>query len=106
MSRWFKEFYPSITEKILKNGITFAKTFISITDLGLTIIKHCRRSLLFSKEEVWKKNSSASCFDVTMGSYDGAKIYELVSVYILSHLETIVNNNEMGLYRDDGFLSL
>ena len=41
-----------------------------------------------------------------MGSYDGAKIYELVSVYILSHLETIVNNNEMGLYRDDGFLSL
>ena len=44
-----KEFYPSITEDILENAITFAKTFISITDSDLRIIKHCRRSLLFSK---------------------------------------------------------
>ena len=43
------EFYPSITEDILANVITFAKTFFSRTDPDLRIIKHCRRSLLFSK---------------------------------------------------------
>ena len=58
--------------------------------------------LLFSKEEVWKKKSTTSCFDVTMGSYDGAEICELIGVYILSHLETIINKNKMRLYRGDG----
>ena len=41
-----------------------------------------------------------------MGSYAGAKACELVGVYILSHLETIIRKNEMGLYRDDGYLIL
>ena len=62
--------------------------------------------LLFSKEEVWKKKSTTSCFDVTMGSYDGAEICELIGVYILSHLETIINKNKMRLYSDDGLLIL
>ena len=101
-----KEFYPSITEEILENVITFAKTFISITDLDLRIIKHFSRSLLFSKEEIWKKKSTTSCFDVTMGSYDGAETCKLVGVYILSRIETIIRKNEMGLYLDDGFLIL
>ena len=39
-----------------------------------------------------------------MGSYDGLELCELVGVYILPHLETIINKNEMGLYRDDGLL--
>ena len=89
-----KNFYPSITEDILENTITFAKTFISTTDLYLRITKHCRRSSLFSKEEVWKKKSTTSCFDITIESYYGAKICELVGVYILSHLETIISKNK------------
>ena len=88
-----KEFYPSATEDILENTITFAKTFISKTDPDLRIIKHCRRSLLFGKEEVWKKKSITRCYDVTIGSYDGAKISEFFGVYILSHLEAITNKN-------------
>ena len=39
-----------------------------------------------------------------MGSYDGLELCKLVGVYILPHLETIINKNEMGLYRDDGLL--
>ena len=101
-----KEFYPSVTEDILENAITFAKTFISVTDPDLRIIKHCRRSLLFSKEEVWKIKSTRSCFDGTMGSYDGVEICELVGVNILSHLETILNKNEMGFYHSDGLIIL
>ena len=41
-----------------------------------------------------------------MGSYDGAEICELIGVYILSHLETIINKNKMRLYRVDGLLIL
>ena len=61
-------------------------------DPDLRIVKRCRRSLLFSKEEVWRKKSTRSSFDVNMGSYDSA--------------ETIINKNEMGLYRDDESLIL
>ena len=93
-----KEFYPSITEDIVENAITFAETFISITDPDLRIVKYCMRSMLFSTEEVWKKKSRANCFDVTMGSYVVSEICRLVGVYIL-HLETIINKNEMGFYR-------
>ena len=101
-----KEFYPSVTEEILQNTITFSKGFISIIDPDLRIIKHCSRSLLFSKEEVWNKNSTAIFFDVTMGSYDGAEICKLVGVYILPHRETIIKKKEMELYRDNGLLIL
>ena len=101
-----KGFYPSITEDILENAITFAKTFISITDPDLRTIKHCRRSVLFSKEEFRKKTSTTSCFDVTTGNYDGAEISELADVYILSHPEAIINKNEMGLFHYDGLLIL
>ena len=41
-----------------------------------------------------------------MRNYDGSKICELVGVSILSHLETIINKNEMRLYHDDGLLFL
>ena len=41
-----------------------------------------------------------------MGSYDGAKICELVGIYILSRLSNIIDKNDCGLYRDDGLLVL
>ena len=41
-----------------------------------------------------------------MGSYDGAEICELVGIYILSSLTTIIHKTDIGLYRDDGLLVL
>ena len=41
-----------------------------------------------------------------MGSSDGAEIYELVGIYILSCLSTIIDKKVCGLYRDDGLLVL
>ena len=101
-----KEFYPSITEEIFQNAITFSKGFISIIDPDLKIIKHCSRSLLFSKEEVWNKKPTAIFFDITMGNYDCAEVCKLVGIYILPHRETMIKKNEMGLYRDNGLLIL
>ena len=41
-----------------------------------------------------------------MGSYDGAEICELVGIYILSRLATIIDKKDCGIYRDDGLLVL
>ena len=56
--------------------------------------------------EAWKKKSTDSCFDVTMGSYDGAEICELVGISILKSLEDKIDKQDIGLYRDDGLMIL
>ena len=43
-----------------------------------------RTSFPFCHNETWKKKSTGSCVDVTMGGFDGAEICELVGVYIFS----------------------
>lgn len=50
-----------------------------------------------------KENES---FDVTMGSYDGAEVCELVGLFILSKLTNVAGMDSIGLYRDDGLAVL
>ena len=97
-----KRFYPSITEKLLNNAITFAENYIPISKEDIRIIKHCRKSLLFYRKEAWKKKDTDTTFNVTMGSYDGAELCEIIGIYIQSLLINILSNDNMGLYRDDG----
>ena len=80
-------------------AILFAKTNISNGDIQ--IIKHSRKSLLFHNTGAWKKKSK-SCFDV--GNHDGAEVCELVGISIFSHLTKLINQNDAGLYRDDGLI--
>ena len=101
-----KDFYPSITEKILDNAIELAKESTTISDDNIRIIKHCRKSLLFEKDTAWVKKGTAGNFDVTMGSYDGAEVCELVGIYILSALGQRIDKKDTGLYRDDGLIIL
>ena len=62
---------------------------------------HCRKSVLFGDQSTWTKKNGSS-FDVTMGSYDGTEIYELVGLYLLHKLNKTIKNQHLGLYRDDG----
>ena len=50
----------------------------------------------------WQKSQQTDNFDVTMGSFDGAETCELIGTYILNKTQNILNNNDIGLYRDDG----
>ena len=100
------EFYPSISEEILDNAILFAQQYIHIPEKDLRIIKHCRKSLLYNNNEPWKKKNTGNCFDVTMGSFDGAKICELVGIHILSLLSNKLDKQSTGLYRDNGLVLL
>ena len=99
------DFYPSISEKLLLDALEFAKLFTDIEPEKIEIILHCRKSLLFNNENTWIKKSE-SMFDVTMGSYDGAETCELVGLYLLNLLKEHINNENIGLYRDDGLAIL
>ena len=96
------DFYPSISENLLDQALSWASNLASISNEDISIIKHARKSLLFSNGKPWTKNNSSNLFDVTMGSYDGAEICELVGLFILKQLGKTFGNKNIGLYRDDG----
>ena len=40
-------------------------------------------------------------FDVVMGSYDGAELWEFIGIYIQSFLVRVLEKDQMGLYQGD-----
>ena len=63
---------------------------------------HARKSLLFTHRSSWIKKNGNPNFDVTMGSYDGAELCELVGLFVLNKLSNLYGLDTCGLYRDDG----
>ena len=61
-----KGFYPSISQTTVDNALLFAQNHIQIAD-DLRLIKDCRKCLLFSNGEAWKKKLSDSSFKITWG---------------------------------------
>ena len=92
------DFYPSITNKLLEKSLTFASQFSNISVEDIRIIKHTKKTTLFKDGTPWAKKSSD--FDVTLGSFDGAEVCELVGLYLLSQLQHL--DMKVGFYRDDG----
>ena len=76
-----REFYPSITENLLKKALTFAEAHAHLSDDDKAIIHRARKSLLFHDQQTWTKRDSG-LFDVTMGAHDGAEVCELVGNYL------------------------
>ena len=100
------EFYPSISEELLKRALDFAAGHTTVTEEERNIIFHSRKSLLFHNNTRWMKKNGQDLFDVTMGSYDGAEVYELVGTFILSQLCQKLQKQNVGLYRDDSLALL
>ena len=103
-----REFYPPhpITKDILKTCLLFENEYRDIPKVDIRIINHCCKWLLFNDNQFWKKKDAEGCFDITMISYNGAEICELVGIYIPSRLSTIIDKNDCDLYRDSGLLVL
>ena len=72
----------------------------SISRIEEETILHCRKSLLYLNGEPWQKKQGN--FDVTMGSYNGAEVCELVGLFFLEIMQKRYRNASIGLYRDDG----
>ena len=92
------EFYPFISEYLLKKLINYAKSFTAIEENCISAIKLACKSLLFNR--TWIKKSDNELFDVTMGSFDGTEIWELVGLYLLNKLSKLLWDDNVGLYRD------
>ena len=80
-------FYPTITKSLLSKAISFAKNYTTISEKDIDIIMHCRKSLLFDNETAWTMKNHSSMFDVTMGSFDGAEVCELIRLFLLNNLQ-------------------
>ena len=101
------DFYPSISEELLDRALDFAKLHTDISNREIDIIKHARKSLLFSQSTEWIKNNlNNDLFDVKMSSYDWAEVCELVGLYLFSKLQRLLDSKSVGLYRDDGLACL
>ena len=61
---------------------------------------HSPKSLLFNDTSKWIKKGDPN-FEVTMSSFDGADICELVGVYILYVLRKKYGKERVGLCRDN-----
>ena len=99
------DFYPSISESLLDQAIEWAKQHSEISDQDIQVIKHARKSLLHHDGTAWRKRNSDSTFDVTMGSYDGAEVCELIGLFVLDKLKDRFGY-DIGLHRDDGLATL
>ena len=93
-------FYPSITEGLFNSAINFAAEICPISTQTKEILYNARQSILFHDDTVWKKTTGL--FDVTMGSYDGCELCELVGLYIIHCMNKRFPEIDFGLYRDDG----
>jgi len=96
------DFYPSISDELLKLSLAYAKQHTTISEEDVETIMHSRKTLLFDKDETWVKRGDSPMFDVAMGCYDGAEVCELVGLYILHKLTSAFPDGNIGLYRDDG----
>ena len=93
------DFYPSITEELLMKSLNYARSIEAIDKNVVNITMHSRKSLLFDRDNVWVKKENSN-FDVTMGSYNGAELFELTGLYIIDILSNEFGKEKIGLYRD------
>ena len=96
-----KDFYPSIKEGLLIEALKFANQLVTINSKHRERIFHSIQSLLYKDGESWIQKPSNN-FDGTMGSYDGAKVCELIDIFMLSLIGNKYKPNIIRLYIDDG----
>ena len=101
-----EDFYPSITRKLLEKCLRFARRHTSISEKDEQYIMHACNSVLYDRNGAWVKKNGEGLFDISMGSYHGAEVCELVGLFLLSKLTTIFGAGNYGLYRDDGLAVL
>ena len=91
-----KDFNPSIKKGLLIEALEFAKQHVTIKSKDRETIFHARKSLLYNEGERRIKKQSNN-FNVTMGSYDGAEVIELIDIFMLSLIGNKYNRNNIRL---------
>ena len=84
-------------EELLNCSALFAMS-TTINHSVISIINHSRKSLHFDKTSAWVKKRNNYLFDVTMGSYDGVEICEIVGLYLLNRSSTVIDKSCVDLH--------
>ena len=71
-----KDFYFSISKKLLDDSINFLQQHVQIKREDFSIFQYTRKSLLCNKKVLWQKKNT-NHFDVAMGYYDVAEVVNL-----------------------------
>ena len=85
---------------MLTKPINYAKSITTIEEEVIKTVFHAGKSLLFDKTSFRVKKDNSGV-DVTMGSYDGDEVFELVGLCLLYLSTNEFGKNNSGLYRDD-----
>ena len=73
---------------------------VNVTQRDIEVMFYSRKSLLYAGIPWVKKERNG--FDVTMAAYDGAEIYKLIVIFILSLIGKKYDSENIGLYSDYG----
>ena len=92
-----ENFYRLISLNLFIEVIQYPGTIRVICDDDKAIIKHSKKTLLFHNIHHREKISGDPHFDVPMDCYNGAEICELVGIFILNKLSSIIDKNVIGL---------
>ena len=71
-----KDFYSSISKKLLDDSINFVRQHVQIKREDFSIIQHARKSLLYNKV-IPRQKKNTNLFDVAMEAYDGLTFVKL-----------------------------
>ena len=98
-------YYPSITKENLTAALNWARQYVTITnDQERIIIQTCRAAVL-SEGQTWVKKGprNEERFSVTMGSYSGAEVCEVVTLHLLYQIVEagLMSRQQVGGFRDD-----
>ena len=99
-----KDFYSSISKKLLDDSINFTRQHVQIKREDFSIIQHTRKLLLYNKEIPWQKKNT-NLLHVAMGAYDEAKVCELVGLFLLNSLANKFDKTSVLAYTETMDLS-
>ena len=90
--------------KNLIKALEFAEKYYPLTDKEMNLIIHSCKTILTHKSQTWEKTNSDQLFNVSMGSFNGAEICDLIGLFLLNEIKKskIFIDNEFGLYINDG----
>ena len=100
-----KSYYPSITKATLIAALNWARQYVPITTNEEKIIIQSCRAAVLSEGQTWVKKGprDEERFSVTMGSYSGAEVCEVVTCYLLHQVVEagLMSRQQVGGFRDD-----
>ena len=102
-----KEFYPSISEGLVKEAISYCRSKgIQVSDDEVTCILKAKYQIASSLGTDWVKKDSP--FDNSMGGLDSCELCELIGLFLLGKIKDNLGKMDpsisIALYRDDMIL--